>query len=75
MCFKPEGRWHLFLEAFPERLRPCPGVHIHTALFLAWVFLSVELSLSFLSPQLLQLSKQGPCQREAPLFLFPFPWG
>lgn len=33
-CFKPEGRWHLLLEALPELLRPCPGVHIHTALFL-----------------------------------------
>ena len=33
-CFKPEGRQHLLLEAFPDCPWPCPGVYIHTALSL-----------------------------------------
>lgn len=34
LCFKPEGRWHLLLEAFPDLPRPSSGVHIHTVLSL-----------------------------------------
>lgn len=75
LCFKPEGRQHLLLEAFLDLPSSCLGVHILTVLLLGLALPECKVKSFPPAPQDLGALQRGPCEGQAaPFFLFPQGW-